>query len=118
MSREIKFRFVCEDINKDIFYEYLTLNQLMNGFRCSRMQAIISKDEFTGLHDKDGKEIYEGDIVEYYHPYCEMEIHEVTFEPEHGYSPLFKYNKGFKIIGNIHENPELLESEVTPNAEK
>lgn len=83
--------------------------------------------QFTGLLDKNGKQICEGDIVmwkdgEYKHP-SNPRIAEVRFDPElcffafnvdgghkFGYSN-FAYSdteKHLEIIGNIHQNPELL----------
>ena len=76
----------------------------------------------TGLKDKNGKEIYEGDIIEktyysYHQPEC-SELFEIKYE---GLSFHFEHIKGstfhlpftedIEIIGNIHENPELLEEE-------
>lgn len=82
--------------------------------------------QYTGLTDKNGKKIFEGDIV----AYCastnratNKEFHEVVFETrgESGYFGIKISNietwrfcvevpaKLMEIIGNIHDNPELVE---------
>ena len=84
--------------------------------------------QFTGLQDKDGVDIYEGDIVQYLDEYNdEPSIHFVQYLGDKGY-PAFELSPelGFEcngfagiyqggsghiiVIGNIHQNPELLES--------
>jgi uncharacterized phage protein (TIGR01671 family) len=55
--------------------------------------------QYTGLHDKNGKEIYEGDIVTWGN---ETNLRGM----EDG------YNRDIEVIGNIYENPELIK-EIT-----
>ena len=65
--------------------------------------------QFTGLHDKNGKEIYEGDIIR--HKDMVKAYHVIydghQFCPNDGFRTLC-YPKHWEVVGNIHDNPELL----------
>jgi uncharacterized phage protein (TIGR01671 family) len=87
------------------------------------------KEQYTGLKDRNGKEIYKGDIVRFHQflfdEYAEVEhemICEIGFD-EYGLELIIDdiekggplacmygvHEESFEIIGNIHENPELSE---------
>lgn len=78
--------------------------------------------QFTGLYDVSGKEIYDGDILRFGNSpsgVCEVKWNErITafcirfyFERNLGVRPLGDWvicERSIEIIGNIHDNPELL----------
>ena len=75
--------------------------------------------QYTGLLDKNGKEIYEGDIIKLesgsfrtivFHEGCFWFTEDVDMEKEANRHPAFMNLGPYEIIGNIYENPELLRS--------
>ena len=68
--------------------------------------------QFTGLTDKNGKRIFEGDIVRYeddigYVIYNGDDARFLVDSPNMYIS--MDYSNEFEVIGNIHDNPELLQ---------
>ena len=67
--------------------------------------------QFTGRHDKNGKEIFEGDIVQAFgQPETRGTVEWLSwgFTLKHFKSPDFSRPIEVEVLGNIYENPELL----------
>lgn len=119
--REIKFRawhteqkrmFSAEEMAEDQL-TLLPTGKFINVHthkQLSRIYDFMIPLQFTGLHDKNGKEIYEGDIV------CIFDTRKYLVEWNYESHEWTLHNRSMsdqlEIIGNIHENPELLNQEV------
>ena len=70
--------------------------------------------QYTGLKDKDGKEIYEGDILQEDDIYDRptKQFYEVKYNATSTtFGIHWSMQDSYKIIGNIYENPELLKKQ-------
>lgn len=112
--KEIKFRAWDKRFNMMVY-------QLADGYKLTLSGKVVvlnynnkvirESDEFelmqyTGLKDKNGVEIYEGDILSTF--MGRKEIKGIMGWNENGrWAEFYPLNK-FEIIGNIYENPEQL----------
>jgi uncharacterized phage protein (TIGR01671 family) len=124
MNREIKFRgWDGSQMYHIDIYQYINLNEHKQDELLPWGTRDYPLQQFTGLLDKNGVEIYEGDIIIYTDPSgCDSFIAQVIFNTDMTLSSLEfgLWNKNgyqrldlgeYEVIGNIYENPELLKEQ-------
>ena len=130
MTREIKFRAWDKKQNQMVLIDPPRYHEKI-GALVMYSSVLISDEmelmQYTGLKDNNGKDIYEGDIVNLttnhiadLNPDWPKKTSKVEVKWENA---MFKFgdmtmnymplrNAELKVIGNIYENPELLEETV------
>ena len=128
MNRDIKFRAWVKDrkaifevilidyVSKKITYLLERVGHLLN-IRHDKFND-VELMQYSGLTDMMEKEIYEGDVLfesfgeRYYKVVFENGSFRAEFEgdfEEHSFDLIDVVAQGCKIVGNIYENPELIE---------
>lgn len=123
---EYKFRGKRDDTGEWVYGNLVRI--IGNGFEECHITSFTAWEDndkvdpdtvrqYTGLHDKADKEIFEGDVVqcwggEYCQGYWEHSTRDIVTSDPYLLVALSEYEH-VEIIGNIHDNPELLQ-EATP----
>ena len=129
--RDIKYRAYDNNTKQ---FEYWSAKENKYGgifWEMVKRPEFEPAEQYTGLKDKNGKEIYEGDVISclaYDNNYQkhlvrgDVEFEEFEYVINNCYDsswPCVSFKKvdilNVKVIGNIHENPELLKDKEDNN---
>jgi uncharacterized phage protein (TIGR01671 family) len=115
--REVKFRAWMPKERKWYKGGAVQLTAMQgNTFGLSEANGkVIELSQYTGLHDENGTDIYEGDIIIHtgspYRTNYVVELHSPAFTKRlatRGSAHYLNPDMPYKVIGNIYENPELV----------
>lgn len=128
MSREIKYRAWVKErqayfLVSNLFWgggdTPLKVEISDNGSYREYINGEVIIEQYTGLKDKNGKEIYEGNIIRLYGKILFIKWSENAFafiaKGEKEYYWLDKSKSECEIVGNVHENSQLLEGRNNDN---
>ena len=119
-------RFITPETQNQNHY-VLSLDGKFQNFQDGSGGEEYVVQQFTGLFDKNGKEIFEGDILSWYHGVTDTgEVKFSGAENNFGSYPdicfygvhierlfglcIFQMDDEYEVIGNIFENPELIKN--------
>lgn len=126
--RTIKFRYRFENIHTgEKITPVMNISMIENpGFTPDIFDiewTLLSRDQFTGLHDRNGKEIYEGDVCLYsLDEFSERKMVRIEYLEELAAFAMtglqdwpcllahyYKHNRYLEVISNIYDNQDHVE---------